>query len=170
MLKIMCQCVCVWTESYHLIVYFVFIIYKVEYMLVKFDHENKKVRLVLCGEEVLQTLQDKGEKVNPKWVAVSCFFFFLFPFLLLWYRTEFCRHGLTFESAVGKTVSHRYWYFQIKLGCRKWKILSTLAGSSRTLYIMTWKKKKGACNSEPTEVAVWVFVLSCSGFVSVRTP
>lgn len=34
-------------------------------MLVKFDHENKKVRLVLCGEEVLQTLQDKGEKVNP---------------------------------------------------------------------------------------------------------
>ncbi|XP_039425290.1 glutamate--cysteine ligase catalytic subunit isoform X1 [Corvus cornix cornix] len=38
---------------------------EVEYMLVKFDHENKKVRLVLCGEEVLQTLQDKGEKVNP---------------------------------------------------------------------------------------------------------
>ncbi|NXP65807.1 GSH1 ligase, partial [Chloropsis cyanopogon] len=38
---------------------------KVEYMLVKFDHENKKVRLVLCGEEVLQTLQEKGEKVNP---------------------------------------------------------------------------------------------------------
>ncbi|XP_075354194.1 glutamate--cysteine ligase catalytic subunit isoform X1 [Mycteria americana] len=38
---------------------------EVEYMLVKFDHENKKVRLVLCGEEVLRTLQDKGEKVNP---------------------------------------------------------------------------------------------------------
>uniref|UniRef100_A0A8B9FRK8 Glutamate--cysteine ligase n=1 Tax=Amazona collaria TaxID=241587 RepID=A0A8B9FRK8_9PSIT len=38
---------------------------EVEYMLVKFDHENKKVRLALCGEEVLQTLQDKGEKVNP---------------------------------------------------------------------------------------------------------
>ncbi|XP_072782548.1 glutamate--cysteine ligase catalytic subunit isoform X2 [Taeniopygia guttata] len=38
---------------------------EVEYMLVKFDHENKKVRLLLCGEEVLQTLQDKGEKVNP---------------------------------------------------------------------------------------------------------
>ncbi|NXL93759.1 GSH1 ligase, partial [Alectura lathami] len=38
---------------------------KVEYMLVKFDHENKKVRLLLCGEEVLQTLQDKGEKINP---------------------------------------------------------------------------------------------------------
>ncbi|XP_014119058.1 PREDICTED: glutamate--cysteine ligase catalytic subunit isoform X2 [Pseudopodoces humilis] len=38
---------------------------EVEYMLVKFDHENKKVRLVLCGEEVVQTLQDKGEKVNP---------------------------------------------------------------------------------------------------------
>lgn len=44
----------------------VFIIYKVEYMLVKFDHENKKVRLILRGEEVVQTLQDKGEKVNPK--------------------------------------------------------------------------------------------------------
>ncbi|KAM7060428.1 glutamate--cysteine ligase catalytic subunit isoform 1-T1 [Acridotheres tristis] len=38
---------------------------EVEYMLVKFDHENKKVRLILCGEEVLQTLQEKGEKVNP---------------------------------------------------------------------------------------------------------
>uniref|UniRef100_A0A8C9L7U4 Glutamate--cysteine ligase n=1 Tax=Pavo cristatus TaxID=9049 RepID=A0A8C9L7U4_PAVCR len=38
---------------------------EVEYMLVKFDHENKKVRLVLSGEEVLQTLQDKGEKINP---------------------------------------------------------------------------------------------------------
>uniref|UniRef100_A0A8D2NII4 Glutamate--cysteine ligase n=1 Tax=Zonotrichia albicollis TaxID=44394 RepID=A0A8D2NII4_ZONAL len=38
---------------------------EVEYMLVKFDHENKKVRLLLRGEEVLQTLQDKGEKVNP---------------------------------------------------------------------------------------------------------
>ncbi|RMC17449.1 hypothetical protein DUI87_06031 [Hirundo rustica rustica] len=38
---------------------------QVEYMLVKFDHENKKVRLILCGEEVVQTLQDKGEKVNP---------------------------------------------------------------------------------------------------------
>lgn len=35
-------------------------------MLVKFDHENKKVRLLLCGEEVLQTLQEKGEKINPK--------------------------------------------------------------------------------------------------------
>ncbi|XP_041266535.1 glutamate--cysteine ligase catalytic subunit isoform X2 [Onychostruthus taczanowskii] len=38
---------------------------EVEYMLVKFDHENKKVRVLLCGEEVLQTLQDKGEKINP---------------------------------------------------------------------------------------------------------
>ncbi|XP_061210962.1 glutamate--cysteine ligase catalytic subunit isoform X2 [Neopsephotus bourkii] len=38
---------------------------EVEYMLVKFDHDKKKVRLALCGEEVLQTLQDKGEKVNP---------------------------------------------------------------------------------------------------------
>lgn len=45
-------------------------------MLVKFDHENKKVRLLLCGEEVLQTLQDKGEKINPKWVAVSSLFFY----------------------------------------------------------------------------------------------
>lgn len=64
-------------------------------MLVKFDHENKKVRLLLCGEEVLQTLQDKGEKINPKWVAVSCYFFF--P---LQYRTEFCSTNLTFKSAL----------------------------------------------------------------------
>lgn len=55
-------------------------------MLVKFDHENKKVRLLLCGEEILQTLQDKGEKVNPKWVAVSCSFFFFLPLVMILYR------------------------------------------------------------------------------------
>ncbi|XP_069091896.1 glutamate--cysteine ligase catalytic subunit [Pleurodeles waltl] len=38
---------------------------EVEYMLVAFDHENKKVRLVLKGEELLEILQDKGEKANP---------------------------------------------------------------------------------------------------------
>ncbi|XP_030897141.1 glutamate--cysteine ligase catalytic subunit isoform X2 [Leptonychotes weddellii] len=38
---------------------------EVEYMLVSFDHENKKVRLVLSGEEVLETLQEKGERTNP---------------------------------------------------------------------------------------------------------
>ncbi|XP_069462231.1 glutamate--cysteine ligase catalytic subunit [Ambystoma mexicanum] len=38
---------------------------EVEYMLVAFDHENKKVRLVLKGEELLEMLQDKGEKTNP---------------------------------------------------------------------------------------------------------
>ncbi|XP_019352707.2 glutamate--cysteine ligase catalytic subunit isoform X4 [Alligator mississippiensis] len=38
---------------------------KVEYMLVAFDHENKKVRLLLSGEDVLHTLQEKGERINP---------------------------------------------------------------------------------------------------------
>ncbi|XP_042704739.2 glutamate--cysteine ligase catalytic subunit isoform X1 [Chrysemys picta bellii] len=38
---------------------------RVEYMLVAFDHEHKKVRLSLTGEEVLYTLQEKGERVNP---------------------------------------------------------------------------------------------------------
>ncbi|XP_019393077.1 PREDICTED: glutamate--cysteine ligase catalytic subunit isoform X1 [Crocodylus porosus] len=38
---------------------------KVEYMLVAFDHENKKVRLLLTGEDVLHTLQEKGERINP---------------------------------------------------------------------------------------------------------
>ncbi|XP_057350293.1 glutamate--cysteine ligase catalytic subunit isoform X2 [Manis pentadactyla] len=38
---------------------------EVEYMLVSFDHENKKVQLVLSGEEVLETLQERGEKTNP---------------------------------------------------------------------------------------------------------
>nr|XP_042704740.1 glutamate--cysteine ligase catalytic subunit isoform X3 [Chrysemys picta bellii] len=38
---------------------------EVEYMLVAFDHEHKKVRLSLTGEEVLYTLQEKGERVNP---------------------------------------------------------------------------------------------------------
>uniref|UniRef100_A0A8C3RSZ2 Glutamate--cysteine ligase n=2 Tax=Chelydra serpentina TaxID=8475 RepID=A0A8C3RSZ2_CHESE len=38
---------------------------EVEYMLVAFDHEHKKVRLSLTGEEVLHTLQEKGERINP---------------------------------------------------------------------------------------------------------
>ncbi|XP_003254187.1 glutamate--cysteine ligase catalytic subunit isoform X2 [Nomascus leucogenys] len=38
---------------------------EVEYMLVSFDHENKKVRLVLSGEKVLEILQEKGERTNP---------------------------------------------------------------------------------------------------------
>ncbi|XP_053315398.1 glutamate--cysteine ligase catalytic subunit [Spea bombifrons] len=38
---------------------------EVEYMLVSFDHEHQKVRLVLKGEEMLDTLQDRGEKTNP---------------------------------------------------------------------------------------------------------
>uniref|UniRef100_A0A5F9C550 Glutamate--cysteine ligase n=1 Tax=Oryctolagus cuniculus TaxID=9986 RepID=A0A5F9C550_RABIT len=38
---------------------------EVEYMLVSFDHEHKKVQLVLSGEEVLETLQEKGERTNP---------------------------------------------------------------------------------------------------------
>ncbi|XP_019376114.1 PREDICTED: glutamate--cysteine ligase catalytic subunit isoform X3 [Gavialis gangeticus] len=38
---------------------------KVEYMLVAFDHENKKVRLLLTGEDILHTLQEKGERINP---------------------------------------------------------------------------------------------------------
>ena len=35
-------------------------------MLVSFDHENKKAQLVLSGEELLETLQEKGERTNPK--------------------------------------------------------------------------------------------------------
>ncbi|XP_014438517.1 glutamate--cysteine ligase catalytic subunit isoform X2 [Tupaia chinensis] len=38
---------------------------EVEYMLVSFDHENKKVQLILSGEEVLEILQEKGERTNP---------------------------------------------------------------------------------------------------------
>uniref|UniRef100_A0A673UGS5 Glutamate--cysteine ligase n=1 Tax=Suricata suricatta TaxID=37032 RepID=A0A673UGS5_SURSU len=38
---------------------------EVEYMLVSFDHEKKRVQLVLSGEEVLETLQEKGERTNP---------------------------------------------------------------------------------------------------------
>ncbi|CAB1338527.1 unnamed protein product [Coregonus sp. 'balchen'] len=38
---------------------------EVEYMLIEMDEKNGKVRLVLNGEEVLETLQDKGEKTNP---------------------------------------------------------------------------------------------------------
>uniref|UniRef100_A0A8C7N0V5 Glutamate--cysteine ligase n=1 Tax=Oncorhynchus kisutch TaxID=8019 RepID=A0A8C7N0V5_ONCKI len=38
---------------------------EVEYMLIEMDEKNEKVRLVLNGGEVLETLQDKGEKTNP---------------------------------------------------------------------------------------------------------
>ncbi|XP_077164983.1 glutamate--cysteine ligase catalytic subunit [Paroedura picta] len=38
---------------------------EVEYMLVAFDHEKKKAQLSLIGEQVLHTLQEKGERVNP---------------------------------------------------------------------------------------------------------
>ncbi|KTG05685.1 hypothetical protein cypCar_00020274 [Cyprinus carpio] len=38
---------------------------EVEYMLVEMDAKNEKVRLVLNGKDVLETLQEKGEKINP---------------------------------------------------------------------------------------------------------
>ncbi|XP_061485475.1 glutamate--cysteine ligase catalytic subunit-like [Rhineura floridana] len=38
---------------------------EVEYMLVAFDHNNKKAQLSLTGEEVIYTLQEKGERINP---------------------------------------------------------------------------------------------------------
>ncbi|NP_001092146.1 glutamate-cysteine ligase, catalytic subunit L homeolog isoform X1 [Xenopus laevis] len=38
---------------------------EVEYMLVSFDHSNKKARLLLKGGEILDTLQNRGEKINP---------------------------------------------------------------------------------------------------------
>uniref|UniRef100_A0A8B9R9G1 Glutamate--cysteine ligase n=1 Tax=Astyanax mexicanus TaxID=7994 RepID=A0A8B9R9G1_ASTMX len=34
-------------------------------MLVELDDKNEKVRLVLNGKDVLETLQEKGEKINP---------------------------------------------------------------------------------------------------------
>lgn len=45
---------------------FVIIYFKVEYMLVELDDKDEKVRLVLNGGDVLETLQDQGEKINPK--------------------------------------------------------------------------------------------------------
>ncbi|KAM4772254.1 glutamate--cysteine ligase catalytic subunit [Rhinophrynus dorsalis] len=38
---------------------------EVEYILVSFDHVNQKVRLLLKGEEMLDALQDRGERINP---------------------------------------------------------------------------------------------------------
>uniref|UniRef100_A0A670I4D4 Glutamate--cysteine ligase n=1 Tax=Podarcis muralis TaxID=64176 RepID=A0A670I4D4_PODMU len=38
---------------------------EVEYMLVVFDHKNKRAQLSLTGGDVLHTLQEKGERVNP---------------------------------------------------------------------------------------------------------
>ncbi|XP_067840093.1 glutamate--cysteine ligase catalytic subunit isoform X2 [Heptranchias perlo] len=38
---------------------------EVEYMLLSFDHEHKKVQVLLQGEEILHELQNRGEKTNP---------------------------------------------------------------------------------------------------------
>uniref|UniRef100_A0A4W6DZP0 Glutamate--cysteine ligase n=1 Tax=Lates calcarifer TaxID=8187 RepID=A0A4W6DZP0_LATCA len=38
---------------------------EVEYMLVELDDKDEKVRLVLNGGDVLDTLQDQGENINP---------------------------------------------------------------------------------------------------------
>ncbi|XP_023122856.1 glutamate--cysteine ligase catalytic subunit [Amphiprion ocellaris] len=38
---------------------------EVEYMLLELDDKDEKVRIVLNGGEVLETLQDQGEKINP---------------------------------------------------------------------------------------------------------
>ncbi|XP_034965681.1 glutamate--cysteine ligase catalytic subunit isoform X1 [Zootoca vivipara] len=38
---------------------------EVEYMLVVFDHKNKRAQLSLTGGDVLHTLQEKGERANP---------------------------------------------------------------------------------------------------------
>jgi glutamate--cysteine ligase catalytic subunit len=35
-------------------------------MLIEMDEANEKVRIVLSGGEVLETLQEQGEKINPK--------------------------------------------------------------------------------------------------------
>lgn len=35
-------------------------------MLVELDDKNEKVRIVLNGGEVLETLQEQGENINPK--------------------------------------------------------------------------------------------------------
>lgn len=46
--------------------YFIFFLSQVEYMLVELDEKNEKACLVLNGNKVLDMLQEKGEKVNPK--------------------------------------------------------------------------------------------------------
>lgn len=39
---------------------------QVEYMLMELDDKDEKARLVLNGGEILDTLQDQGENINPK--------------------------------------------------------------------------------------------------------
>jgi len=35
-------------------------------MLIDMDEANEKVRIALNGSELLEILQDQGEKINPK--------------------------------------------------------------------------------------------------------
>lgn len=39
---------------------------EIEYMLIKFDHENRRVRVSLRGAEILKTLMDKEDKEDPR--------------------------------------------------------------------------------------------------------
>lgn len=45
---------------------FLILYVQVEYMLVELDDKNEKVRIVLNGREILETLQEQGENINPK--------------------------------------------------------------------------------------------------------
>ncbi|KAK7930773.1 hypothetical protein WMY93_007168 [Mugilogobius chulae] len=49
----------------HGIIQFLNIYNKVEYMLMEWDDKDEKVRLVLRTAEVLEALQEQGEKINP---------------------------------------------------------------------------------------------------------
>lgn len=44
----------------------IFLLLQVEYMILKFDHENKKVQVSLRGNELLETLQQKELNNEPK--------------------------------------------------------------------------------------------------------
>lgn len=46
-------------------------------MLAEMDDKNEKVQLVLNGKNVLETLQEKGENINPKWVKFPIGFLLL---------------------------------------------------------------------------------------------
>ena len=61
---------CSWIKKSHPIfcTITVFRVFQVEYMLVKIDHKNKKAKLMIKADEVLQEL-NKGERAGERFVG-----------------------------------------------------------------------------------------------------
>ena len=49
--------------SVHFLLLYLFILFKIELTLIRFDHENKKVQLLLKAHELIPVLHELNEKI-----------------------------------------------------------------------------------------------------------